>query len=42
MWEFDHLESIDDILNLFSDMLCQIITNFVPQSNSVKVLGNRG
>ena len=34
-WEFDHLESIDDIWNLFSDRLCQIITDFVPQSNSV-------
>ena len=35
MWVFDHLESIDDIWNLFSDRLCQIITDFVPQSNSV-------
>ena len=35
-WEFDHLESIDDIWNLFSDRLCQIITDFVPKSNSVQ------
>ena len=34
-WEFDHLESIDDIWNLFSDRLCQIITDLIPQSNSV-------
>ena len=35
-WEFDHLESIDYIWNLFSGRLCQIITDFVPQSNSVQ------
>ena len=31
-WDFDHLESINDIWNLFKTRLCQIITDFVPQS----------
>ena len=31
-WDFDHLESIDDIWNVFNTSLCQIITDFVLQS----------
>ena len=31
-WDFDIMESIDDIWNMISDRLCQIITDFVPES----------
>ena len=31
-WEFGHMESINDIWNLISERLYQIITDFVPQS----------
>ena len=31
-WDFDTMESIDDIWNMISDRLCQIITDFVPES----------
>ena len=31
-WDFDHLQSTDDIWNLFNTRLGQIITDFLPQS----------
>ena len=31
-WKFSHMESINDIWNLISERLCQIITDFLPQS----------
>ena len=41
-WEFGHMEPINDIWNLISERLCQIITDFVPQSLRVHFIRSHG